>query len=210
MKKAASEIYKKVKKILNNNIKNIKIGTFHSIIYKILYSYYYEKFNVKIKIIKKFEQINIIKNIIKKLGIDFNKYNIELLIKYINNKNLDLFFKNYKNKKFNKIDNFLLIYKKYKENCKKNYLFDFEKIILKINFLLLNNSNFYKKYFNKIKYIFVDEFQDINKLIYNFLNLIKNKNNNIMLIGDDDQAIYNWRGSENELIEKFKKKNSKN
>lgn len=62
-----------------------------------------------------------------------------------------------------------------------------------------------KEISSAFKYIFVDEYQDINKEQYQLISLLKNENNNILVVGDEDQAIYSWRGSNTKYFQDFKK-----
>ena len=67
-------------------------------------------------------------------------------------------------------------------------------------------KNYYK---NKFKFILVDEYQDTNMCQYQWLQNIVNKNQNICVVGDDDQSIYSWRGAEVKNIFKFEKEYDK-
>ena len=62
-----------------------------------------------------------------------------------------------------------------------------------------------KEISSAFKYIFVDEYQDINKEQYQLISLLKSENNNILVVGDEDQAIYSWRGSNTKYFQDFKK-----
>ena len=67
-------------------------------------------------------------------------------------------------------------------------------------------KNYYK---NKFKFVLVDEYQDTNLCQYQWLQNIVNKNQNICVVGDDDQSIYSWRGAEVKNIFKFEKEYDK-
>ncbi|WMC20205.1 MAG: 3'-5' exonuclease [Enterobacteriaceae bacterium PSpyr] len=200
--KAAKEIYNRIKKTIKFNINDIWIGTFHSLAYKMLYLHY-NKLKKHIQIIGKEEQINLIKNITIKLNIDIKKFPPIKTMYYINNK------KNYglhpkdcvKNIEKDKL---FSIYKLYQKKCTKYGYFDFGEILISVNNLLIKNPEILNKYIKQFKHILIDEFQDINNIQYKWIKQIKNKNNKIMIIGDDDQCIYGWRGAETTLIEKIK------
>lgn len=95
------------------------------------------------------------------------------------------------------------IYKKYQEYLHRHKLMDFDEIMLLTYDLFKNNPNILKKYKNKFKAIMVDEAQDLNIIQINILELLSN--NNLCLIGDDCQNIYEWRGTSNDLVFKFRK-----
>ncbi len=93
------------------------------------------------------------------------------------------------------------VYKKYHEELIKENLIDFDDILLLTFKLFDNNAPLREKFKNQFKSIMVDEAQDINVVQKNILNQIKN--NNLCLIGDDCQNIYEWRGSSNQLVFDF-------
>ncbi len=93
------------------------------------------------------------------------------------------------------------IYKKYEEELKKRNSIDLDDILLLTFKLLDKNSDIRESYSKKFKVIMVDEAQDLNVVQKNILNLLKN--NNLCLIGDDCQNIYEWRGSSNQLVFDF-------
>ncbi len=93
------------------------------------------------------------------------------------------------------------VYKKYQDFLDKNNLMDFDEILLKTYKMFAENKQILNKYKSQFKSIMVDEAQDLNLIQVNILNQIKN--NNLCLIGDDCQNIYEWRGTSNELIFDF-------
>jgi DNA helicase-2/ATP-dependent DNA helicase PcrA len=93
------------------------------------------------------------------------------------------------------------IYKKYEEEKNKQNLIDFDDILLLTYDLLEKNKDVKEKYARRFKAIMVDEAQDLNIVQINILKLLRN--NNLCLIGDDCQNIYEWRGSSNELVFDF-------
>jgi DNA helicase II / ATP-dependent DNA helicase PcrA len=93
------------------------------------------------------------------------------------------------------------IYKKYEEELKRRNLIDFDDILLLTHKLFDKNKELTEKYSRRFKAIMVDEAQDLNVVQKNILNLLKN--NNLCLIGDDCQNIYEWRGSSNQLVFDF-------
>lgn len=93
------------------------------------------------------------------------------------------------------------VYKKYEEELKKRNLIDFDDVLLLTYKLFNQNKEIKEKYTEKFKSIMVDEAQDLNVVQKNILNLLKN--NNLCLIGDDCQNIYEWRGSSNQLVFDF-------
>jgi DNA helicase II / ATP-dependent DNA helicase PcrA len=84
--------------------------------------------------------------------------------------------------------------------------FDFTMIMSKTYQSFLENENFTKKLKNQIKYLIVDEYQDVNPIQELIINSIVNLNANICVVGDDDQTIYQWRGGNIKYIIEFQKR----
>ncbi|GEM_PF-2050542 len=99
------------------------------------------------------------------------------------------------------------VYKKYEESLRKNNQIDLDDILLLTLKLFQNHPEIKDFYSNKFKAIMVDEAQDLNIVQIRILNLIKH--NNLCLIGDDCQNIYEWRGSSNELVFDFNETQNK-
>lgn len=93
------------------------------------------------------------------------------------------------------------IYKKYQEYLHKYHLMDFDEILLLTYKLFEENPEILQKYKDQFKTIMVDEAQDLNVVQINILEQLRE--NNLCLIGDDCQNIYEWRGTSNDLIFKF-------
>lgn len=96
-----------------------------------------------------------------------------------------------------------LVYKKYQEFLHKHNLLDFDEILILTYRLFSDNPEILTRYRNLFKAIMVDEAQDLNVVQVKILELLRN--NNLCLIGDDCQNIYEWRGSSNDLIFDFER-----
>ena len=94
----------------------------------------------------------------------------------------------------------------YEDNLRKNRAVDFADLIALPIRMFRENPDFLDKYRSIWKYIMVDEFQDTNKSQYELLKLIIGDNNNICVVGDDDQSIYGWRGAVIDNIYDFEKR----
>jgi len=88
------------------------------------------------------------------------------------------------------------IYKKYEELKKKYNAFDFGDLILMPVYLFKYNPKVLKFYQKKFQYVQIDEYQDSNTAQYVFSKMLSKPQNNIMVVGDDDQAIYGFRGAD--------------
>ena len=95
------------------------------------------------------------------------------------------------------------IYEKYNTALKERGMLDLDDLICQTVLLLENNPQLCEYYQNCFKYICLDEFQDINIMQNKLIQLISNGNTNIFVVGDDDQCIYEWRGSAPQLLNDF-------
>ncbi len=92
------------------------------------------------------------------------------------------------------------IYEKYAEILAGSNALDFDDIIMKTVLLLKNNKEVLDKYAEQFRYISVDEFQDTNEAQFALVSLLASRHGNIMVVGDDDQSIYRFRGATVENI----------
>lgn len=102
-------------------------------------------------------------------------------------------------------DEFIEIYNKYNAELKLNNAFDFEDLILFPVKILAMKTQVYEYYRRKFEHILVDEYQDTNYSQYMLLKLLKNDNANLMVVGDEDQSIYKFRGADVNIILNFPK-----
>ncbi|MDY3332181.1 MAG: UvrD-helicase domain-containing protein [Gallibacter sp.] len=97
------------------------------------------------------------------------------------------------------------IYAGYCSVLKKNDAMDFDDLLSNVVKLLKSNEDVLDHYQERFRYIMVDEYQDTNKIQYQFIKLLASKYNNICVVGDDDQCIYEWRGADISNILSFEK-----
>lgn len=97
------------------------------------------------------------------------------------------------------------IYTKYNEECILQSYLDYNDLLIKTISLFQAHEDVRHKYKNKYKYILVDEFQDVNALQVELINLLLSENTQLFCVGDDWQSIYGFRGSEVEYIVNFEK-----
>ena len=95
-------------------------------------------------------------------------------------------------------------YKLYEEYLKSNNLVDFDDLLCLTYNILANNPTLSSQISDRYKYIMVDEYQDTNDLQYRLLRQLCYNHQNLVVVGDDDQSIYGWRGARIENILNFK------
>jgi DNA helicase-2/ATP-dependent DNA helicase PcrA len=97
------------------------------------------------------------------------------------------------------------VYQTYEERLHSNNALDFDDLIIKTVRLLRDVAEVREKYNNKFRYILVDEYQDTNSLQFALISLLTQKQQNICVVGDEDQSIYKWRGADITNILNFEK-----
>ena len=100
---------------------------------------------------------------------------------------------------------FRRIYQGYRKACTARRKLDFDDMLLYCYELFQQRQDILKAWQNKFQYILVDEFQDINQLQYDIVRLLAKPENNLFIVGDDDQSIYHFRGARPEIMLNFTK-----
>ena len=97
------------------------------------------------------------------------------------------------------------IYRQYEEERKRRRKIDFDDMLVLCWELLSSRPEVLAGWQSKFRYILIDEFQDINRIQYDVIRLLALPENNLFVVGDDDQAIYGFRGADSELMFRFLK-----
>lgn len=196
--KATKEMKERLYNVVGIQIKYATISTFHALCAKILRqdidALGYKK---NFEIIDEEDQLKIINDAIEQLNIDKKKFPAKQMRKMIN------FNKCFNLKPASPIEQ--IVYNKYEELLKEMSLLDFEDLLLKTYELFSNHLEILEKYRSKYQYILVDEFQDTNLIQYNIVKLLALNHRNLFVVGDDDQSIYSFRGTNYENMQLFKK-----
>lgn len=91
----------------------------------------------------------------------------------------------------------------YEQCCRKRWLLDFDDILIYCHKLLTEDSGLCDRWKNRFRYILIDEFQDINDVQYQIIKLLSANYENLFVVGDDDQAIYSFRGADPSYMHRF-------
>ena len=199
-RKAANEIKVRLYGLIGKEANKISIGTYHSICNSILKKYYrYVGLDNNFVIYDDEDSKKLVKNIISNLKTDItvnDAYNeIKKLKKYgYSIYNANAIAKNYYEKTIANI------YSMYENELNKNNAVDFENLILKVIFILRSNADIRRELTNKYKYIISDETQDSSISDLELIRLLTGEEENLCLIGDDDQSIYGFRGANVEAV----------
>ncbi len=205
--KAANEMKQRVDKMLGI-ANNMWISTFHSLCVKILRRDidrlgYTKSFSIYADD----DKAKILKDIFEKLGIDEedDKKTIKSHIARAKNNNISP--NEYVDEVIDEAngEDIIAAYSMYEQKLKASNALDFDDLLIKTLILLKENKDVLEYYQNMFKYIHIDEFQDTNKVQYEIVKLLAGKHKNIMVVGDEDQCIYGWRGANIENISEFQK-----
>lgn len=184
--------------------RNVTFGTFHAVFFTILkHAYHFSASNI----IREEERYAIVKGAVLKRRIETEDErefagNVLGEIGRVKSERIDP--ANYYSSNC-PADAFREIYQEYQETLKKNRLIDFEDMLVYTYELLTERPDILRAWQEKFRYILVDEFQDINRLQYDTVRLLAAPENNLFIVGDDDQSIYGFRGSKPEIMLNFRK-----
>lgn len=207
--KAANEMKERIEGLVGDAVRDMWIGTFHSICVRILRRFIDRiGFESSFIIFDTSDQKTLIKACLKELGIDDKMFTDRAVQSEISNaKNEMLEPEQYlvrANGDFRK-EKIASIYQLYQKKLKENNAIDFDDIINYTIKILLENLDVLEYYSNKFKYILVDEYQDTNKAQFTLVTMLASKNGNITVVGDNDQGIYSFRGADISNILNFER-----
>ncbi|WP_262360966.1 DNA helicase II, partial [Vibrio cholerae] len=179
-------------------------GTFHGICHRILRAHYLDaKLLEDFQIIDSDDQQRLLKRLIKAHNLDDKQWPARQVAWWINNQKDEGLRPAHINAFDPVTQTYLKLYTAYQEACDRAGLVDFAEILLRALELLRGNQHIREHYQARFKHILVDEFQDTNAIQYAWLRMMAGAQSNVMIVGDDDQSIYGWRGARVENIEKF-------
>ncbi len=206
--KAAGEMKDRITKVAPNG-DMVTVSTFHSFCARMLRTYasFIEGYKENFTIFSETDTAKIFKDIFKQLNIDdeTTKCNFKHNLSTIKNENMTLneFVKIYSyDKDISTFEKFFIMYE---DELKKNNAMDFDDLLINFYKLISTNSEILASIQNKFTYFSVDEFQDTNRLQYDIVKLLASKTRNILIVGDEDQSIYGWRGANIENIFNFQR-----
>ena len=207
--KAANEMKERIANLVGDNVKDMWVGTFHSICVRILRRFIDRiGFDTSFIIFDTSDQKTLIKNCLKDLAIDdklFNERSVQSEISNAKNDMLEPFQYTAKAMGDYRKEKIATVYELYQKRLRENNAIDFDDIINYTIKILMENPDVLEYYSNKFKYVLVDEYQDTNKAQFTLITLLASKNGNITVVGDNDQGIYSFRGADISNILNFEK-----
>lgn len=180
------------------------VGTFHSIANRLLRSHYLDaNLPQDFQIMDSEDQIRLLKRLLKLHNIDEKYYPPKQVAWFIN-------AQKDKGLRAEKVlvddengQKLVQIYQIYQDACDRAGLVDFAELLIRTYELLKFNPLILQRYQQRFRQILIDEFQDTNNIQYDLIRLLAGETGNVMIVGDDDQSIYGWRGAQVENIQRF-------
>lgn len=213
--KAASEMRERALSLLPASVTTTPtITTFHSLCVRILREHANLVGRTKsFTILDEDDSKSMIKELVERAGLEPKQWEPKKIKNIISREKND--GRNWSMISNNVSSNFenvlVLIWEQYEKLCRERNTFDFDDLLIETVRIFKENKNVLDYYQNRFKYIHVDEYQDTNKIQYELVSLLAEKNKNICVVGDSDQTIYTWRGARIENILRFEEdyKNTK-
>ncbi|MBE4399388.1 DNA helicase II [Vibrio parahaemolyticus] len=203
--KAAAEMRGRIEELMMGSASGMWNGTFHGICHRILRAHYLDaKLPEDFQIIDSDDQQRLLKRLLKAQNLDEKQWPARQVAWWINGKKDEGLRPAHIDAYHDPVTKtYLQLYTAYQEACDRAGLVDFAEILLRAHELLRDNKFVREHYQARFKHILVDEFQDTNNIQYAWLRMMAGPECHVMIVGDDDQSIYGWRGAKVENIEKF-------
>jgi len=206
--KAAGEMRSRLESMVGAAARDLWVGTFHAMCVRIL-----RRDGQKIGISPNFaimddtDQRSIVKDVLHDLGYDERQVTPGAALAEISkakNALIDPDQYETKNTSFS-AERLAAVYRAYDKRLRESNGLDFDDLIAQAIRLLDEDLETRTRYQNKFRYILVDEYQDVNFAQYRLCAILAGEHKNITVVGDDDQSIYSWRGSDYKNILRFEK-----
>ncbi|MDE3739356.1 DNA helicase II [Metapseudomonas resinovorans] len=203
--KAAAEMRQRIEQLLGINPAGMWVGTFHGLAHRLLRAHWQEAgLAENFQILDGDDQQRLVKRVIRDLGLDEQRWPARQAQWFINGQKDegirpqhiqaggDLF-----------LGTMLKIYEAYEAACARTGVIDFSELLLRALDLWRDRPSLLEHYQRRFRHVLVDEFQDTNAVQYAWLRLLAKGGQSLMVVGDDDQSIYGWRGARIENIQQF-------
>ena len=201
-KAAARQMRERFLKLTGQTATQVTFGTFHGIFYGILRQAYGI---TSANIAGEEERLGILRRLIQKTSMDVDDENdlIEAVSREISTvKNGRISLDHYYSQSCPD-EEFRRIFQEYERLLHGKRLLDFDDLMVYCWKLFLRHPEILAAWQKKFRYILVDEFQDVNQLQYDIVKLLALPENNLFIVGDDDQSIYRFRGARPEIMLNF-------
>ena len=203
-KAAAAEMKERFRTLMGGRRYPVTFGTFHAVFFQILkHAYGFHSGNI----IREEQKFTLLREIIGRMHLEYEDENEligDLLGEISLVKNTGIPFAHYYPKNCAK-EIFETIYQAYERQMKQRRLIDFDDMLVYCLELFQERKDILAAWQQKFQYILIDEFQDINKIQFDIVRMLAQPEDNLFVVGDDDQSIYRFRGAKPELMLGFEK-----
>jgi DNA helicase-2/ATP-dependent DNA helicase PcrA len=207
--KAAGEMRDRVHRLLGEAPIGMWLGTFHGLGARFLRQHSpLLGWTSRFSIFNSQDSARLVKSTAKSIGLDTARWSPKIIAHKLSDlKNNLVSPQQYLEENGDGLDIFKRkiseIYPRYQTALKDQNAFDFDDLLVKPVEILRSNDELLGMYQDKFKFLLVDEFQDTNNAQIQFLKLLSHGHENLMVVGDDDQSIYGWRGADVRNILEF-------
>ncbi len=205
--KAAGEMRARIAAQLGGEPRGMWVGTFHGIAHRLLRLHWQDaKLPESFQVLDSDDQLRLIKRVAQALELDDQRFPPRQVAWWINaQKDEGRRPEHIQGGQDEWADAMRNAYAAYQERCERAGLVDFAELLLRAHELLRDNPGLLAHYRHRFGEILVDEFQDTNAIQYGFVRLLAGDSGRVFVVGDDDQAIYGWRGAKVENVQRFLK-----
>ena len=205
--KAAGEMRHRADAQLRNGSRGMWIGTFHGLAHRFLRMHWQEaKLPESFQVLDSDDQLRLVKRVVQQMELDEGRFPPRQITWWINaQKDEGRRAEHIQPGDDPWTDTLRRAYLLYQERCDRAGLVDFAELLLRAHELLRDNPALLNHYRARFREILVDEFQDTNAIQYGFIRLLAGDSGHVFVVGDDDQAIYGWRGAKVENVQRFLK-----
>jgi DNA helicase-2/ATP-dependent DNA helicase PcrA len=204
--KAAGEMRARIGAQLGGDPRGMWVGTFHGLAHRLLRLHWQEaKLPEGFQVLDSDDQLRLVKRVAQALQLDDARFPHRQIAWWINAQKDEgrrpQHIQPAANDEWS--DAMLRAYAAYQERCERAGLVDFAELLLRAHELLRDNPALLAHYRHRFTEVLVDEFQDTNAIQYGFVRLLAGERGHVFVVGDDDQAIYGWRGAKVENVQRF-------
>lgn len=186
-------------------INQLVTGTFHSIFYRILMFHEGSQWSSERLLKKEWQRDRILKEAGREIDLSEKEFAFDLALQQIGFWKNSLLLPQAVKPETEWEEKTLFLYEKYEEYKTRERLFDFDDMLIGCYRLLSSSPSLLELYQDRFHYFLIDEFQDVNKVQYELIKLLSGKHKNVCAVGDDDQSIYAFRGSDPTYLLDFEK-----
>ena len=204
--KAAAEMRGRVESLLRGGSRGMWVGTFHGLAHRLLRLHFTEAgLPESFQVLDADDQVRLLKRIAADLELDEGRFPPRQMAWWINAQKDEGRRPSHLQPAGGDFygQTMLRVYEAYQERCQRAGLVDFAELLLRAHELWLQQPALLHHYRQRFGHLLVDEFQDTNAIQYAFVRMLAGDGGEVFVVGDDDQAIYGWRGAKVENVQRF-------